>query len=158
MKLALALAVLIFAVPTRAMNPVEGKIDPDCEKVLAPAAVGKALNTKKNVTLVPYDPMKGAGGHCNYAAGGQLLVLLMVDSGGPAKFGKQKQRKEYKDQKAVPGVGDEAFSSSAYSNILVARKGDRVLTLSSFVDPSSGDSLLKTAQLAAIAKAALKKS
>jgi hypothetical protein len=122
----------------------QAAINPVCEKLLPAADVGKAAR-HPNVRLISPDPTIGAGGDCNYAIDGKTMVLLVTvnQSARPQDFQAYKGHEAYQtNQKAVPGVGDEAFTVDVVlpAAALIARKGNRLVALSAFVelDPTTG--------------------
>lgn len=141
----------------------QAAINPVCEKLLPAPEVGKAAG-RPNVRLIPPDPTVGAGGDCNYAIDGTTMVLLVTvnQSARPQDFQRLKGDEMYlTNQKAVAGVGDEAFTADGVlpASVLVARKGTRLVALSAFVDvdPATGDFRLYVSadQLVALARSML---
>lgn len=132
--------LVLMLVPS---GPAHGQgdaaIDPACEKLLPVAAVAKASG-QSDLKLIAYNPAVGAGGTCNYASGGQTMILLVTldRSARPERFERYKKDRMYrKDQKPISGLGDEAFSSG--ETIVVARRGKTFVALSAFkkIDPKT---------------------
>jgi hypothetical protein len=109
----------------------------------------------KGIKEVPKNPSKGAGGDLNFAdPDGKLVVMANFLPGDfYAKY--KKQSGAFKSD--VKGVGDEAFSGppSGPEYVLVFRKGDHCVTLSSFFNiggPASKPLMLTKEQLIALGK------
>jgi hypothetical protein len=109
----------------------------------------------KGIREVPRDPSKGAGGDLNFAAADGKLVTMANFLSGDFYATYKKQRGYFKSD--VKGVGDEAFigPSSGPEYVLVFRKGDRCVTLSSFFNmggPPSQPLMLSKDQLIELGK------
>ena len=126
-----------FAASRAAQHPKETSPNPICAKTLSVAAVER-ISGRQNVTLVPKQSVTGAGGTCNYAIDKKMLVLMTImksKSGGSDQYAVYKRSSPYQDhQKDIPGLGDAAFSSGPYDNIVVTKKGLTVVLVSSFYD------------------------
>jgi hypothetical protein len=106
------------------------------------------------VKEVPRNPQKGAGGNLNFADGdGNLILIASFLTAGDFKAYKSE---EDMVKETVEGVGEEAFFGPGSSDppyLLLIRKGDRCLALSTFV--SDADPLktrIPMPQLIAIGK------
>lgn len=136
---ALALAAFAgsFAASLAAQHPKETSPNPICAKTLSAATVER-VSGRGNVALVPKQSVTGAGGTCNYAIDKKMLVLMTImksKPGGADQYAAYKRSSPYQDhQKEIPGLGDAAFSSGPYDNIVVTKKGLTVVLVSSFYD------------------------
>jgi hypothetical protein len=121
------------------------------DKYLTSADIEKAVGMT-GVKSVPREPRKGAGGHLNFANAKGDLILL-------ASFLAATDFNSYKGtpgmvKSQVQGLGDEAFIGPANDlpYMLVVRKADKCLGLSTFADPQKpGTNRLTMDQLKAIA-------
>ncbi len=100
-------------------------LNPACAKLLPAAEVAKASGDT-NITLIAPGALPMAGGDCNHASGGKTVILyieLHLDASA-GDFQRFKTMRSYQEQQvAIPGVGDEAFSShSMHQDMVVARK------------------------------------
>lgn len=101
----------------------------------------------EGVHLVPRNPQVGAGGDLNFALeGGQLVVLANIQDG------RYFEQMRSSTAGPVSGIGDEALEGPERGprHMLVFRKGDRAVALSSFMD-QTGEPLLTQAQLRELA-------
>ena len=120
------------------------------DKSLTSADIEKAVGMT-GVKSVPREPRKGAGGHLNFANAKGDLILL-------ASFLAAADFNSYKNapgmvKSPAQGLGDEAFigPASDLPYMLVVRKGDKCLALSTFADPQkAGTNRLTMDQLKAI--------
>jgi hypothetical protein len=101
----------------------------------------------EGVHLVPRNPQVGAGGDLNFAREGEQLVLLANIQN--AEFFEQIRSRT---AGPVSGIGDEALEGPDRGprHMLVFRKGDRAVALSSFFD-MTGQPLLTQDQLRQLA-------
>lgn len=96
------------------------------------------------VKPVPREPQKGAGGHLNFADKNGDMILI-------ASFLTAAEYAYYRDEKSlvkdtIPGIGDEAIAGPAADPqyMFLARKGDKCVALSTFVDPATPEKTLLT--------------
>jgi len=151
MKRVLSLALLAAVIFVYAAPGVLAQGTP-YDKYLTAADIEKATGLT-GVKLVPREPRKGAGGHLNFANAKGDLVLL-------ASFLSAADFNSYKNapgmvKSQVQGLGDEAFigPASDLPYMLVVRKGDKCLALSTFADSQKpGANRLTMDQLKAVAK------
>jgi hypothetical protein len=103
------------------------------------------------IKLVPRDPKKGAGGNLNFATADDKLLTMLVIADMDI-FDQWKNAPNYAGQ-AVTGVGDEAYLAPKGQDpyIIVFRKGNKVASISSFPNVTTGESYLSVAQLKALA-------
>ncbi len=111
----------------------------------------------EGLKLVPRNPQIGAGGDLNFAlADGTLLLTVAIQDA--AMYDEWKSQEGFFHQ-SVADLGDEAFqgpSFGAYRYVLIFRKGDRALALSSFFDMhAGGEPFLSQAKLREIARIAI---
>jgi len=152
---ALLLTLLAIPVLSYAFNSVKGEIDPECQTTLPVTKISAAAG--KKVELTPYDPMKAAGGHCNYTSEGKLLLIISKFSGGARQFKSLSSADAAVAPKPLKGVGDEAvLKGSIYAPdyIVIARRGNSVVAVSSALSPFGDKALLAPEVLAAVANAA----
>lgn len=104
------------------------------------------------IKLVPRDPKIGAGGHLNFAtADGKLLTMLVIAD--MDIFNQWKTGPNYVQQ-AVTGVGDEAYLAPKGRDpyIIFFRKGNKVASISSFLNETTAKPYFSIAQLTELAK------
>jgi hypothetical protein len=124
-------ALAMAALPSvRADEPV----NPMCEKVL-PVALVQKVTGAKGVKLLPRNPRKGAGGDCAYGQDYDHLLFMvgLYLSGGDWAWKNYEGVVKGRDNVKLQGVGDVAYASGG--TIVVARKGQNVVALSSFNGP-----------------------
>jgi hypothetical protein len=146
--LTLSLALILFLT---SMPNLCGQINP-YDKYLTVADIEKATGLS-GVKPVPREPQKGAGGHLNFAGknGDMLLIASFLTA---QEYGFYKHEKSMV-KATIPGVGDEALTGPAADPqyMLLARKGDKCVALSTFVDPAAPEKTLLTMdQLIALGK------
>jgi hypothetical protein len=119
-------------------------LDPRCEKLL-PAESANRLTGRSDLVLVPRRHVTGAGGTCNYARNGKMMVFLFTildeKSHAAERYAHYRLEPEYRaHQRDIAGLGDAAFTGGTYEHELVARKGSRILMLSSMlsIDRAAG--------------------
>ncbi len=119
------------------------EVDPLCEQVL-PAAAVERISHRENLRLVPRMAITGAGGTCNYAEDGTGMIVL-VTIGAPAKprqpdpYETYKRMTAYrKNQREINRLGDAAFLSGDFDQIVVVKKGGRVVVVSAFFERNLG--------------------
>jgi hypothetical protein len=108
------------------------------DQVITVADVEKA-GALKGIKLVPKDPKIGAGGDLNFATADNKIVLIVV-ARDKSLLDEMKAQKGSLDA-AVAGLGDEAYNGPGFGKvryILVVRKGNRVTSLSSFMNMAAG--------------------
>jgi hypothetical protein len=137
-----------------------------CAQVL-PAVEVERITHREDVRLVPRMSIRGAGGTCNYATEEEgMLVLVTIGSPGRSQadpYAAYKRQPMYRrNQRDIGGLGDAAFTSGDFSQIVVAKKGNRVIAVSSFFDYDRGShrirgALLSREQVTAIARAVVGK-
>ena len=141
-------------------------VNPACERVLPAAVVGRIAGAPR-VHLVPRDPTTGAGGTCNYAlAGDTLLVIIMISRSSHTmqQFAATKASPiGQANQLPVPGLGDDAFTYGQDANNLLARKGNVLVGVTTFLRTTRRPARVVGArlsrdQLVAVARAVLAKS
>jgi len=151
MKRVLSLALLAAVIFVYAAPGVLAQGTP-YDKYLTTADIEKATGLT-GVKLVPREPRKGAGGHLNFAnAKGDLILLASFLSA--ADFNSYKNAPGMVKSQ-VQGLGDEAFigPASDLPYMLVVRKADKCLALSTFADPQQPSAnRLTMDQLKAVAK------
>ena len=120
------------------------------DKYLTVADIEKATGMT-GIKQVPREPRKGAGGHLNFAdAKGEMILLASFLTA--ADFNLYKNNKEMV-KSTVQDLGDEAMIGPAIDlpYMLLVRKGDKCLALSTFADPQkTGANRLTLDQLKAI--------
>lgn len=140
-------------------------VDPMCERAL-PAGVANRLTSRRDLQLVPRLSIMAAGGTCNYAADGKKMVFLLTildeKSRAADRFARYKRDASYLPHQAeVAGLGDAAFTGGEPEHLLVARKGPRVVQLSSMLDWDRATKQMRARvlreQLIALAKEAVGK-
>ncbi|HYD53256.1 MAG TPA: hypothetical protein VEA99_11535 [Gemmatimonadaceae bacterium] len=102
------------------------------------------------VQVVPKDPSKGAGGDVNYAdANGELLAMMLVQG---TRY--HEQSLEYMKGGQVAGIGDRADIGPTATDpyIIMFRKGDRLVSISSFLRKEDAKPRLSLDQLKELAK------
>lgn len=111
-------------------------VHPVCERVLPTAVVGRIAGAAR-VRLVARDPTKGAGGTCNYALPGDtLLVIIMIARSSHTMQQFAATRGSLigqANQQPVLALGDDAFTYGQYANNLLARKGNVLVGVSTFL-------------------------
>jgi hypothetical protein len=125
--LVLAVFLLVFAGTASA-----------ADQVITVADVEKA-GSLKGVKLVPRDPKIGAGGGLNFATADNKIVLIVAAR--DKSLLDEMKAQEGSLEAAVAGLGDEAYNGPGFGKvryILVVRKGDRVTSLSSFMNMAAG--------------------
>ena len=126
----MSVVVTLFAFLTPSLRAQNTAYD----KYLTVADLEKATGMT-GLKQVPREPRKGASGHLNFADAKGNLILL-------ASFLTAADFNSYKSAKGmvkspVEGLGDEAFVGPATDlpYMLLVRKGDKCLALSTFGDP-----------------------
>ncbi len=107
---------------------------------------------KAGLKLVPRDPTKGAGGDLNFAtADDKMLAMLVVAD--MSIFAQWKGHATY-NAGAIPGVGDEAYKGPGGPTpyLIFFRKGEKVVSVSSFMDMATAKPYLSIGQLTELAK------
>lgn len=134
-----AMALLLgFGVrPDALVGQSADTVDPVCARVL-PVAAAVRLTGQADLELIPRHPSTGAGGTCNYAAGGKKMALLVTilneKSHAPEAYSRYKGQAEYqKNQHELAGLGDAAFTGGTYEHEVVARKGSQIIMVASMV-------------------------
>ncbi len=169
---AVAAAVLfvtwLTAFPAWAQDPFRDDIDPACEQTL-PTHVVQAVSGEPDIRLVPRDPRKGADGTCNYAIGGQDVILMVaVNTLSSPQFYESYRRNcgHERPPTTIAGLGDEALACHAYggggNNAVVVHQGPLVVLLQSFrkFDHRTnrlGGHVFTTDQLTELARVVMKK-
>lgn len=146
---------LIFGIATifflSSIPNLRGQTNP-YDKYLTVADIEK-VSGLSGLKQVPREPRKGAGGHLNFAAKNGDMILI-------ASFLTAEEYGFYRNEKTmvkatIPGVGDEAMTGPAAEPqyMFLARKGNKCVALSTFVDPVTPDKTLLTMdQLIALGK------
>jgi len=142
----LAIVLFLSLVPN-----LRGQTNP-YDKYLAVADIEKVTGLS-GVKPVPREPRKGAGGHLNFADKNGDMILI-------ASFLTAEEYGFYRNEKSmvkviIPGIGDEAMTGPAADPqyMLLARKGNKCMALSTFVDPAAPEKTLLTMdQLIALGK------
>jgi hypothetical protein len=114
-----------------------GSIDTS-QELLSVNDVEKIIGIK-GIKLIPKDPTIGAGGDLNFAMEDNTILLI-------AAIQDISMYNEWKKQEGffhadVPGIGDEAFegpSVGEYRYVLIFRKGQKAISLSSFFNMKAG--------------------
>jgi hypothetical protein len=113
----------------------------------------------QGLKLVPRNPQIGAGGDLNFAGADGTLLLMVAIQDAPM-YNLWKNQEGF-FQASVSGIGDEAFEGPQFGNlryILIFRKGEKAISLSSFFNmQAGGDPFLTQPQLREIAKIILKR-
>jgi len=146
--LTLSLALILFLT---SMPNLCGQTNP-YDKYLAVADIEKVTGLS-DLKQVPREPRKGAGGHLNFADKNGSMILT-------ASFLTAQEYGFYRNEKrmlkaTIPGVGDGAMTGPAADPqyMFLARKGDKCVALSTFVDPANPEKTLLTMdQLIALGK------
>lgn len=166
-------AVVLFvtwvaASPAWAQDPFRTDVDPACEQTL-PTHVVQAVSGEPDIRLVPRDPRRGADGTCNYATGGQDLILMVaVNTLSTPTFYESYRRNCGHEQPptAIADLGEEALACRAYggggNNAVVVRQGHLVVLLQSsrkFDHRTNrlGGHVFTTDQLTELARVVMKK-
>ncbi len=146
------LAVLILAV----FSLVSSGVAYSAEQVITVADVEKAGGLK-GIKVIPKDPVIGAGGDINFAGKDGKVVLMVMDRDKAYLTDMKAQKGSF--DKQVKGIGDEAYDGPGFGKmryILAFRKGNRVVTLSSFMNMDAGGKpFFSPEQLRKLANAAL---
>jgi len=150
MKKTLTLTILLILLLTSIPN-LRGQTNP-YDKYLTVADIEKVTGLA-GVKQVPREPRKGAGGHLNFADKNGNIVLI-------ASFLTAEEFGFYRNEKSlvkatISGVGDEAITGPAADPqyMFAARKGDKGVALSTFMDPVTLDKTVLTMdQLIALGK------
>ncbi len=125
----------------------------DHEKLLAIEEV-EAVTGIEGIKLVPRNPQIGAGGELNFALADGSMVLMVGIQDAPM-YNEWKTQEGFFDE-SVPDLGDEAFqgpSFGEYRYVLIFRKGDKAIALSSFFNlGAGGEPFLSQAQLRELAR------
>jgi hypothetical protein len=136
------LALVVLAAPaagqdraTREAAEAASAVERRCARLLSPDLVATAAG-RGPVRVAPFDPRLGAGGVCNYAAGGDT-VLLTLDIDRIAHVEKRFRRLRTgpfaRENQSAAAVGDEAFTHGAFGEHLVARRGQLLLRMTATV-------------------------
>lgn len=148
----LSLALLVLTTPQlAAQRRREETVNPVCNQVL-PAVTLERISHRESLQLVPRMSITGAGGTCNYAEDGKKMILL-VNLPAPARPGRDpllpyKRNALYlKNQRDIAHLGDAAFSSGDFDQIVIVKKGNRVITVSAFFDYDPGSRTIRGAYL-----------
>jgi len=135
--LGMAIILALASIPS-----LRGQANP-YDKYLTVADIEKVTGLS-GVKPVPREPRKGAGGHLNFADKNGDLILI-------ASFLTAAEYAFYRDEKSlakdtIPGIGDEAIIGPAADPqyMFLARKGDKCVALSTFVDPATPEKTLLT--------------
>lgn len=125
----------------------------DPEKLLTTNDVEKVTG-RTGVKLIPKNPMKGAGGDLNFALADEtILVIAAVQKAEMYETWKEQEGFFHAD---VSGIGDEAFEGPSIGKaryILIFKKGETAISLSSFFNMrEGGDPFLSQEQLRELAK------
>lgn len=125
-------------------------------QVITPSDVEKVSGIK-GIKTIPKNPAAGAGGDLNFARADGTIVLMVMDR-DKAYLGEVKAQKGSFNA-PVTGVGEEAYDGPGFGKvryILAFRKGNRSVTLSSFMDlKAGGKPFFSQDQLKDLAKVAL---
>ena len=112
-------------------------LDPNCERLL-PAAVVAKLSGDADLKLIAPGAVPAAGGTCNYAVGGQTVILYVeLNTTADARtFQRYKTSRSYQEgQQGITGLGDEAFSATPSDQpVVIARKGKTLVALLGMLD------------------------
>jgi hypothetical protein len=153
---------------TSGLAPFVGHVDPACERAL-PIRVVQTVSGRSSVSLLPRDPRLGAHGTCNYAVGGNEVILSVAINplANPAFYESYTRNCGYSEPgKPIAGLGDEALACSAYGGgadrAVVVHKGRFVVVVQSAkrFDPQTRrvrESYFTTDQLTDLARTVLKK-
>jgi hypothetical protein len=152
-NLILGIAIILFS---SSIPSLRGQSNP-YDKYLTVADIEKVTGLS-GVKPVPREPRKGAGGHLNFADKNGDMILI-------ASFLTAEEFAFYRNEKSMvkatlPGVGDEAMTGPAADPqyMFLARRGDKCVALSTFVDPATPEKTLLTMdQLIALGKIVIKK-
>jgi len=101
---------------TSGQSPFLTQVDPACERALPPRVV-QAVSGQSGVTLVPRDSRLGANGTCNYAVGGEAVILsVAINSLADPTFYESYTRNcgYLEPAKPIADLGAEALACSAY--------------------------------------------
>jgi hypothetical protein len=124
------------------------------EKYLKVADV-EGVTGLTGLKLVPRDPTKGAGGDLNFAQADGTLVLIANFMTLKAKdYPAYKAQLKSYSKGDVPGLGDDAFNGPPNDPqyFLTFRKGEWVVSLSSFFSPKDGKIFVPMAKQVELAK------
>jgi len=123
----------------------------DFEELLSVSDVEKATGLK-GIQLIPKDPQIGAGGDLNFAlADKDMFLMVAVKDSSMYEEWKNLEGNFYA---SVPDIGDEAFEGPSFSEfryLLIFRKGNKAVLLSSFIN-LEGELFLNMEQLCQLAK------
>ena len=129
------LLLLLLQAPAQAPSLPPPLVNPACERVLPAAIVGRIAAAR--VHLAPRDSTKGAGGTCNYALAGDTLLVIVTISRSSHTMQQFTATKGsaigQANQQPVVGLGDDAFTYGEYANTLLARKGNVLVGVASFL-------------------------
>lgn len=122
------------------------------EKLLSIEEV-EAVTGIEGIKLVPRNPQIGAGGELNFALAGGGMVLMVGIQDAPM-YDEWKAEEGFFHE-SVPDLGDEAFEGPTfgeYRYVLIFRKGDKAIALSSFFNlQAGGEPFLSQEQLREVA-------
>lgn len=125
----------------------------DLEELLGVSDVEK-VSGLQGIQLIPRNPQIGAGGDLNFAlADGDMLLMVTVK--GLSMYEEWKNMEGF-FYALVPDIGDEAFEGPSFGEfryMLVFRKGNKAVSLSTFINlEAGGEPFLSMEQLGEIAK------
>ena len=154
MKIPMLAGCLIVAAPLALAATKAGPPNPQCEVAFPATEVGKATGAHPlHVRGVDSDK----GSFCMYDRkdGKNVLMLLLIGNATASSFNDLRSQEIYrKNQQAVDGVGDEAFTVGEGGGALFVRKGEWIYGLTPGIK-QPGKAWLTRDQLLGLARESL---
>jgi len=109
------------------------------------------ISGMKGIKLVEKGSLPGAGGSLNFAAKDKMYAMLVIAD--MSVYDQWKTGEKYIHEK-LSGIGDEAYSApdGPVQFIVFFRDGNKVASVSSFVNYETGDPYLSVKQLSELAR------
>lgn len=132
------------------VKDLTGKVD-----FLTPADI-ESVSGLNGIKLVEKGSLPGAGGSLNFALNDKMYAMFVIADMGV--FNEWKTMEGYAVDK-IPNIGDEAYSAPGGKTQFVVffREGNKVGSVSSFINFDTGDPYLSIEQLSQLAKTAVKR-
>lgn len=111
----------------------------------------ESVSDLNGIKLVEKGSLTGAGGSLNFAYNNKMFVMVMI--AGMDEFNEWKTMEGFVFEK-LPDVGDEAYSAPGGKTqyAVFFRKGNQVVSISSFLDSETMNPYLSIPQLSKLAR------
>lgn len=111
----------------------------------------ESVSGLRNINLVEKGSITGAGGNLNFAYNNKMFVMVII--AGMDEFNEWKTMEGFASEK-IYEIGDEAYSAPGGKTqyVVFFRKGNQVVSISSFLDSETLNPYLSIEQLGKLAK------